>query len=51
MNEGEIDSHQNEVKLLIDKREEDTYYENWQNVNLFGLYKDWLFLCSLGCCQ
>lgn len=53
MNNRGINSHQNEVRSLTDKvRNEDTYCENWQNVDLIlsALYKDWL-LCSLGCFQ
>lgn len=37
MSDGEIHSHQNEARLLIDKRDEGTYCESWQNVNLICL--------------
>lgn len=37
MKDGESLSHQNEARLLIDKREEGTYCESWQNVNLICL--------------
>lgn len=37
MNDADIPSHQNEARLLIDKREKGTYCESCQNVNLMCL--------------